>query len=174
MKEGEGEASHRHYEVVERRRKPTRKAAVPTPQAVEGTPENLEGTPENLGGGDSRKFRGYTPENLGGDNKINNNTPPVNTNVLTSPPSREEVAAYAREKGFADPEGFAEYYIDVQTENEWTTGKGKDKKPVSNWKLNVLAWRRYHRDQVFSSNPATTPRDSYVPLTDAELQNLMR
>lgn len=65
------------------------------------------------------------------------------------PPTVEEVAAYAKVQGFADPEGFADYYVRYQTEAEWMTGKGSKRKQISNWKLNVIQWSQYRKNQIF-------------------------
>lgn len=67
-------------------------------------------------------------------------------------PSRDEVLAYAKERGIPAPEDFADYYYESQTANGWMTGKGKNRKPVDNWKLNVLAWKRY-----WTPPPTTDP-----------------
>lgn len=66
------------------------------------------------------------------------------------PPTVEEVAAYAKDQGFADPEGFADYYVRYQTEAEWMTGKGSKRKKISNWKLNVIQWSQYRKNQIFN------------------------
>lgn len=83
---------------------------------------------------------------------------PNNTPI---PPTVEQVEDYARSKGFADPRGFAEYYIAYQTENGWQTGKGKNRKPIDNWKLNVLSWLPNHKTQVF---PKSKGRAAEIPL----------
>ena len=69
----------------------------------------------------------------------------------------KEVADYCRTQGFADPEGFADYYVRYQTENGWMTGKGKNRKPIDNWKLNVVTWGRYHKNETFINSRAEQP-----------------
>lgn len=93
-----------------------------------------------------------------------NNIPTKKTNTQNNtpiPPTVEQVEDYARNKGFADPRGFAEYYIAYQTENGWMTGKGKNRKPIDNWKLNVLSWLPNHKTQVF---PKSKGRAAEMPL----------
>ena len=84
------------------------------------------------------------------ENKILENIPPF-------PPTVKEVADYCRAQGFADPEGFADYYVRYQTENGWMTGKGKNRKPIDNWKLNVVTWGRYHKNETFITARAEQP-----------------
>lgn len=87
-----------------------------------------------------------------------------------NPPTIQEVELYAREQGFADPAGFADYYVRYQTEAGWMTGKGSKRKPIDNWKLNVIAWRRYRKDDIFSnSQPAAEPERTTRPLSAEEM-----
>lgn len=67
------------------------------------------------------------------------NTPPI-------PPALPDVVEYCRQQGFADPEGFADYYLRCQKESGW---KKKDGTAITNWKLNVQQWRRYHKNEIF-------------------------
>ena len=97
------------------------------------------------------------------------------------PPTVEEVTAYAKEQGFADPAGFADYYVRYQTEAGWQTGKGKARHRISNWKLNVIQWSQYRKNQVFSqperaSRPARAAeprRKRVVPVTPEELEAML-
>lgn len=82
--------------------------------------------------------------------------------VALNPPTVQEVADYARTRGFADPAGFADYYVAAQTEMGWVTGKGSKRKPIDNWKLNVLAWERNHKNRIYQPEqrePAREARD---------------
>ena len=84
-----------------------------------------------------------------------------------NPPSFEEVEAYARHRGFADPSGFAAYYLAVQAEAGWMTGKGSGRKPIDNWKLNVLAWEPNHKFREFSApTPGPSPRRGKESLSE--------
>jgi len=84
------------------------------------------------------------------------------------PPTPQEVAAYAKEVGYKDPEGFAAYYVTYQNAAGWVTGK--DNTPINNWKLNVLAWRNNHKDEVFEKPGRTAARrltwEEYQKLND--------
>lgn len=106
------------------------------------------------------------------DSNIKNNTRVKNTRVkrddaqrslvVFNPPTVQEVADYARAQGFADPEGFADYYVTYQTEAGWMTGKGSKRHPIDNWKLNVIAWGRYRKTEIFTQQerePAREARD---------------
>lgn len=79
------------------------------------------------------------------------------SNIPPFPPTVKEVADYCRAQGFADPDGFADYYVRYQTENGWMTGKGKNRKPIDNWKLNVVTWGRYHKNETFITARAEQP-----------------
>lgn len=79
------------------------------------------------------------------------------------PPTVEEVTAYARAQGFADPEGFADYYVRYQTEAEWMTGKGKQRHQITNWKLNVIQWSQYRKNQIFNRPSPERAREAAAP-----------
>lgn len=128
---------YRYYEVVDNQ-----------------IPENLGGIPENLGG-DTLKFSVGIPENLGGDNNIDNN---IDNNT---PPTPSEVEAYCRARGWADPAGFADYYIAWQNNAGWKTKTGKR---IENWKQNVLVWERNHKTETFAKQPQKKLRQ----MTEAE------
>ena len=78
--------------------------------------------------------------------------------VVFNPPTIQEVADYSRAQGFADPEGFAAYYVAYQTEAGWMTGKGSKRHPIDNWKLNVIAWGRYRKNEIFNEGQAAPER----------------
>ena len=78
--------------------------------------------------------------------------------VVFNPPTIQEVADYSRGQGFADPEGFAEYYVAYQTEAGWMTGKGSKRHPIDNWKLNVIAWGRYRKNEIFNESQEAPER----------------
>ena len=89
------------------------------------------------------------------------------------PPTVEEVAAYAKDNGFADPQGFAAYYVAYQSEAGWITGKGSKTKPIDNWKLNVLAWGKYSKNEIFSQQPAPAASEP-VSMSPEEFDSLFR
>ena len=133
--------------------------------SIKKTPEKIGSTPENLGGGRPPKNAVKTPEKIGVDNnKI------VNTES-NNPPSPQEVAAYCRTQGFKDPDGFAAYYCAYQNENGWMTGKGKNRKPIDNWKLNVISWGRYHKTETFTD--AKGPKATRTISNDEFIRSLV-
>ena len=71
------------------------------------------------------------------------------------PPTVEEVEAYATQRGFLDPKGFARYYLDYQTEAKWTMSNGRK---IKNWKLNVIQWEPNNINKAFSIPGSTTRR----------------
>lgn len=89
--------------------------------------------------------------------------------VVFNPPTVQEVQEYARARGFADPAGFADYYVAAQTEMGWVTGKGSNRKPIDNWKLNVLAWERNHKNRKYSPETEAAPERRTRQLTAEEI-----
>ena len=96
------------------------------------------------------------------------------------PPTIDEVTAYAKEQGFADPAGFADYYVRYQTEAKWMTGKGSKRHQISNWKLNVIQWSQYRKNQVFSqpererARGEAPARKRVVPVSPEEYASLFQ
>lgn len=95
------------------------------------------------------------------DNNIDNKT--KNKQSIFIPPTPQEVAEYAKERGFTDPSGFAAHFIDYYTlqENTWHLSNGK---PMKDWKRAVITWepgnkyRKFGKDQkhprqVSAENP---------------------
>lgn len=92
------------------------------------------------------------------------------------PPTVAEVEEYAKAQGFVDPAGFADYYVRYQTEAGWMTGKGSKRHQISNWKLNVVQWSQYRKNQVFSQPESerakAQPRKQARLLTPEEFNSL--
>lgn len=66
-----------------------------------------------------------------------------------TPPTLQEVADYARERGFADPAGFAEFFITICTNNGWRRAEGRGK-PIVNWKNYIVScWEPNRKDHIF-------------------------
>lgn len=81
---------------------------------------------------------GYGQKETGGMDKKRqeNNTSINNTRKSIVHPSLKEIEEYVREKNYnIDCKKFFEYY----SSNDW---KDKNNKPVKNWKLKLLVWRR--------------------------------
>lgn len=76
-----------------------------------------------------------------------------------APPTAEEVAAYAREIGYAklaeDPGRFTDYYETCG----WRTNHG----PMKNWQATVRNWRRMDRDRGFAA-----PADAWKERVEEE------
>lgn len=138
------------------------------PEELKSTPQKLQDDPANFSESTPQKLQKAPRKNCGEDNNVldnkYNNIHATLSRALVrdNPPTEKEVAEYARQRGFADPAGFAAYYIAVQTEAGWMSGKGKNRKPIDNWKLNVLAWEPNHKFDTFNSPTpkAPSPRPS--------------
>lgn len=139
-----------------------------SPDFYEKHPAKIEGSPLKNCGVTPQKLQKAPLKNCGEDNNnVDNNKDNKHATlsralVRDNPPTEKEVAEYARQRGFADPAGFAAYYIAVQTEAGWMSGKGKNRKPIDNWKLNVLAWEPNHKFDTYNSPTpkAPSPRPS--------------
>ena len=96
---------------------------VPTLQNLKDTLQELKEYPSKDEVPTLQNLRGeYNNKNRKG----NNTTPTI--------PSVEEVAEHARQKGFADPEGFAAYYVEYNNNRGWIAANGK---PIVGWKNNI-------------------------------------
>ena len=83
--------------------------------------------------------------------KEDNNTP-------LNPPV-EEVAEHARKKGFADPEGFAAFYVEYNDNRGWIAANGK---PIVGWKNNINNnWMKFKTQTFAESQKPYTPKHSY-------------
>lgn len=69
-----------------------------------------------------------------------------------SPPSPEEIQAYAAERGYADFD--ADRFVDYYTSNGWMVGKNR----MKDWQAAVRSWAR-------KSQPTTTPAPYVAPTT---------
>ena len=114
-------------------------------------PKNFGYTPKNLGEG-TQNLQGGIPKNLGIEEYKNKNKSKNNI-----PPTPQEVADYCRGRGFADPEGFADYFIEICTNNAWRQGNGNGN-PVTNWKNYIVsAWERNHKNKTYPRAAAPAP-----------------
>lgn len=62
-------------------------------------------------------------------------------------PSVGMVEAYARERGFRDPSGFAKHFVDYYTIGNWCQSNGKK---LKDWKRAVITWEPGSKDRVFT------------------------
>ena len=78
---------------------------------------------------------------------------PTTTRQRFTPPSADDVRAYATEKGYTiDPEAFVDYY----TANGWKVGKN----PMKDWRAAVRTWIRKEKENGRTSN---SNRDHFIP-----------
>ena len=78
---------------------------------------------------------------------------PTTTRQRFTPPSADDVRAYATEKGYTiDPEAFVDYYI----ANGWKVGKN----PMKDWKAAVRTWVRKDNEHGRNSD---SKRNNIVP-----------
>lgn len=72
-----------------------------------------------------------------------------NKDNIFIPPTPQEVAEYARSRGFVDPEGFANNFVAYYSEGEkpWHLSNGK---PMKDWKRAVITWESNNKDRYFS------------------------
>lgn len=78
---------------------------------------------------------------------------PTTTRQRFTPPSADDVRAYAAEKGYTiDPEAFVDYYI----ANGWKVGKN----PMKDWKAAVRTWVRKDNEH---GRVANCKRDNFIP-----------
>lgn len=118
----------------------------PTLQNLKDTPQELKEYPS--------KSDVPTLQNLSGEYNNRNRKKEKNTTPII--PSVEQVAEHARKKGFADPEGFASYYVEYNDNREWIAANGK---PIIGWKNNINNnWMKF-KSQVF----ATEANKTYKP-----------
>jgi hypothetical protein len=77
-------------------------------------------------------------------------------------PTIEEVAEYVRKRGFADPEGFAAFYVETNENRDWITGKGER---VRNWKNNIIQnWEDKFINRTFQkrdTDKSFTPKNTF-------------
>lgn len=122
---------------------------VPTLQNLKDTPQELEDNPSKS---DVPTLQSLSRENNKRKIKRENNNAPII-------PTEEQVAEHARKKGFADPEGFASYYVEYNDNREWIAANGK---PIIGWKNNINNnWMKF-KSQVFASaNKTYKPKFNY-------------
>lgn len=69
------------------------------------------------------------------------------------PPSPQEVADYARERGYIDPQGFAAHFVDYYTIAKWRLSNGK---PMQNWKKAVITWEPNNKFKRFPAGSSSS------------------
>lgn len=127
-------------------------------KSAQGCAEIAQGIPKNLGGGCAEIAHKKNKE----ENKIENKT---------IPPTPQAVADYARSRGFRDPEGFADYFVEICTNNGWRQGNGKGD-PVVNWKNYIVSsWERNHKNKTY---PRVEAAAATKQISMDDLKNYLR
>lgn len=93
------------------------------------------------------KIEGMAPQKLGHNIKDIKE----NKEYKFTPPTLEEVAAYARQRGFVSPEGFAYKFITYYELNNWHLANGK---PMKDWKRAVLTWEPESKTKKYPVPPS--------------------
>lgn len=98
---------------------------------------------------------------------MNNKEEKQDGNII--PPTPQAVADYCRSRGFKDPEGFADMFVELCTNSGWRKADGKGD-PITNWKNYIVScWERYHKNKTYPR--ATTPANQISKQT---LDNYLR
>lgn len=135
---------YRNYQVIDNH----------IPKNFGYTPKKFEGTPKN--------FEGGVPKKFGAEEYNRKNT---DKNI---PPTPQAVADYCRNRGFADPEGFADMFIEICNNAGWRRAGGKGE-PITNWKNYIVSsWESHHKNKTYPRAAATaqqvtkTTLDTYL------------
>lgn len=122
------------------------------------TLQNLKDTLQDLSV-DPSKFEVPTLQNLRGEYNSKNRKEEKKTSPII--PSVEEVADFVKGKGFADPEGFASFYVEYNENRDWIAANGK---PIRNWKNNINNnWMKF-KNHIFTEDTGDktyTPKHTY-------------
>lgn len=135
------------------------------PDFYEKHPAIFEVSPRKKREKHPAKFEESTPQNLRGEYNIGENTRGF------IPPTPQEVADYARQRGFRSPEGFAAHFIDFYTSGEkaWHLSNGK---PMKDWKRSVITWEPNNKDRIFPTT--STSKKEIAPASRDQFINYLR
>lgn len=129
---------HRNYQVVDNH-----------------IPKNLGYIPKNLGGDTQNSLVGV-PKKFGSKEYSKKN----DIKIEYIPPTPQEVADYCRSRGFKDPEGFADMFLEYCTNSGWRRGNGQGD-PITNWKNYIVtAWEARNKFKTF---PKREPAVKQIP-----------
>ena len=119
------------------------------PDFYEKHPAIIEVSPRKKSKKHPSKNEDSTPQNLKGDNNIGI----IKRDNKFIPPTPQEVADYAKERGFRDPEGFANHFVEYYStgENPWTLSNNK---PMKDWKRSVITWEPNNKERIFDNKTA--------------------
>ena len=130
-------------------------------------PVNFTGSPGNNFQNHPENFSESTPKILPGEQEYIENE---NKGTFI-PPTPQEVADYARQRGFRSPEGFAAHFIDFYTSGEkaWHLSNGK---PMKDWKRSVITWEPNNKDRIFPTT--STSKKEIAPASRDQFINYLR
>lgn len=94
-----------------------------------------------------------TPPRANSAHKKNKDIKENINNII--PPTPQQVSAYAKERGFIDPAGFAEHFIAYYTQAEWHLSNGR---PMKDWKKAVITWEPNNKGRRFTPSPNPLPK----------------
>lgn len=118
------------------------------------------------------RFEGTTLQDLNSDTlqDLKVNTKDSNCKLKYVPPTPQAVADYVRSRGFRDPDGFADYFVEICTNNGWRQGNGKGD-PVANWKNYIVSsWERNHKNKTYPRTAAPATQQ----MTDNQFKDFLR
>lgn len=88
----------------------------------------------------------------------------------TLPPTPQEVAEYVRSRGFRDPEGFADMFVEICTNAGWRRANGKGE-PITNWKNYIVSsWELHHKNKTYPRTAAPATKQ----MTDNQFKDFLR
>ena len=131
------------------------------PVKITGSPgKNFQSTPQNFPKAPGKNYR-------------EKDTIKIDTSEGTFfPPTPQAVADYCRGRGFADPEGFADYFLEICSNNGWRRANGKGE-PITNWKNYIVSsWERHHKQKTYPRPQAPAP--AAIAISYDSLNSMLR
>lgn len=111
------------------------------------SPNFYEKHPEKITGSPGKNFPESTRKKLPEEKNNNINISRIEFN----PPTPLEVSHYCEERGWTDPAGFAQHFIDYYTQAGWHLSNGK---PMKDWKKAVITWEPNNKFRSFAGSPS--------------------
>lgn len=137
-----------------------------TDSVMENHPSKNEGYPSKNEVSPLQDLHTDTLQNL----KVNNKKEENLKREYNFPPTPQEVADYVRGRGFADPEGFADLFLELCNNAGWRRANGKGD-PITNWKNYIVSsWEPHHKLKTY-------PRAAFAtatPVTKETLKTMLR
>ena len=125
-------------------------------KSAQGCAKNAQGVLQNLEGGCAEIAHKNNKE----ENKIEKKLPPT----------PQAVAEYVRSRGFRDPEGFADMFVEFCTNAGWRFRNGEGE-PIANWKNYIVsAWEQNHKNKTYPR----TQQYATQQMTDNQFTDFLR